>query len=152
MAFSSSSVLNTLPILNGSNYTQWAVEMQSYLMTQGLWMILSGIETMPAELSAAAEGTKGGPTAKEVQERYKEHLEFFRRAQQIVGAISLKVDKLLKNAIVKETDPSKIWNALKNKYGKTTAPAIFANFRALSSIRVPPNAHPALALGQIQDL
>jgi hypothetical protein len=44
-----SSQLTTLvPVLDGTNYQQWASAMQSYLMAQGLWKCVKSDRTIPS--------------------------------------------------------------------------------------------------------
>ena len=43
-----SSTLNTfIPMLNGTNYQQWAAAMQLYLMTQGQWRVITRNPPIP---------------------------------------------------------------------------------------------------------
>ena len=45
----SSSALSLVPTLSGSNWIQWNTQMKAYLMSQGLWQIVSGTEVVPDE-------------------------------------------------------------------------------------------------------
>ena len=50
---SSSSNTNTIsthvPILDGTNYREWAAQMQAYLQSTGLWLIVNGTTTAPTD-------------------------------------------------------------------------------------------------------
>ena len=43
----SSALTNLIPILDGSNYQQWAPPMRNFLKSQGQWLIL--VEDNPAD-------------------------------------------------------------------------------------------------------
>ena len=38
----SSSVSTYVPLLDGTNYREWAAQMRAYLRSVGLWLIVSG--------------------------------------------------------------------------------------------------------------
>jgi hypothetical protein len=66
-----SSQLSTfVPVLNSSNYQQWAAAMQSYLMAQGLWRCTKSGVTPPTIGTSTKEiptkDSKGKDTTVEV--------------------------------------------------------------------------------------
>ena len=44
-----SSVSTHVPILDGTNYREWAAQMRAYLRLVGLWLIVSGATTAPTD-------------------------------------------------------------------------------------------------------
>ena len=44
-----SSVSTHVPILDGTNYREWAAQMHAYLQSVGLWLIVSGTTTVPMD-------------------------------------------------------------------------------------------------------
>ena len=45
-----SSVSTHVPILDGTNYREWAAQMRTYLRSVGLWLIISSTTTVPMDL------------------------------------------------------------------------------------------------------
>ena len=48
MSSSNNTAISThVPILDGTNYREWAAQMQAYLQSTGLWLIVNGTTTAP---------------------------------------------------------------------------------------------------------
>ncbi|EGN94930.1 hypothetical protein SERLA73DRAFT_61923, partial [Serpula lacrymans var. lacrymans S7.3] len=80
--------------LSGTNYPQWSDEMQAWLMTKGLWRLVSGTEKRPE-------------TDAEAQEKWE------LRAEKAAGALYLNISKDQRthlDSIIH--DPVKIWETL----------------------------------------
>ena len=61
-----SSTLQTfIPVLNGTNYQQWAAAMQSYLMLQGQWKVCTYPPPTKEEIDATAASTSTSAKASE---------------------------------------------------------------------------------------
>ena len=43
------TVSTHIPILDGTNYREWAAQMQAYLQSTGLWLIINGTTTAPTK-------------------------------------------------------------------------------------------------------
>ena len=56
----SSSAITIVPILNGTNYNEWASAMRAYLQINKLWFYVNGNKTCP-------EDTYCNPTTAEIQ-------------------------------------------------------------------------------------
>ena len=52
-----SSISTYVPILDGTNYREWAVQMRTYLQSVGLWLIVSGTTTAPTDPAELAKWT-----------------------------------------------------------------------------------------------
>ena len=52
-----SSVSTHVPILDGTNYREWATQMRAYLRSVGLWLIVNGTTTAPMDLAELAKWT-----------------------------------------------------------------------------------------------
>ncbi|EGN98725.1 hypothetical protein SERLA73DRAFT_107836 [Serpula lacrymans var. lacrymans S7.3] len=80
--------------LSGTNYPQWSGEMQAWLMTKGLWRLVSGAEKCPGTDAEAIE-------------------KWELRAEKAAGALYLNVTKEQRihlDGII--DDPVKIWEKL----------------------------------------
>src|SRR5882757_8280853 len=63
----SSQLTNLVPVLDGTNYLQWASAMQSYLMSQGQWWCTKpGFEPPVFRKTEATEHTPETSNAQEV--------------------------------------------------------------------------------------
>ena len=63
----SSSLTTLVPVLNGPNYTRWAPIMQSFLMSQGQWKVITNpppkaIYEKAVEEAPAEEGKEAAVT------------------------------------------------------------------------------------------
>lgn len=81
MSSSSYSDAFKFPKLNGLNYSSWADHIQSALQAQMLWLIVSGIETVPPK----AEESSMSPS--EFWLMRKEWLEWMQQGQVAQGSI-----------------------------------------------------------------
>ena len=52
-----SSVSTHVPILDGTNYREWAAQMHAYLQSVGLWLIVSSTTMAPTNLAELAKWT-----------------------------------------------------------------------------------------------
>ena len=52
-----SSVSTHVPILDGTNYREWAAQMCAYLQSVSLWLIVSGTTTAPTDPAELAKWT-----------------------------------------------------------------------------------------------
>ena len=58
MSSSNTTTVSThVPILDGTNYREWAAQMQAYLWSTGLWLIVNGTTTAPTNPQALAAWT-----------------------------------------------------------------------------------------------
>jgi len=55
---STTSIVLLVPLLNGTNYHQWAITMKAYLQVQELWSIIGGNETAPKRPAALDDAAK----------------------------------------------------------------------------------------------
>jgi len=55
---STTSIVSLVPLLNGTNYHQWAITMKAYLQVQELWSIVGGNEITPKRPTALNDAAK----------------------------------------------------------------------------------------------
>ena len=88
-----SSLKKLVPLLDGSNYRDWSVMMQSYLQLQELWEVVDGNFRMPQEPQPTRDATGATvavPAA--VREHYNEEYARWNVADnKAIGAITLRV-------------------------------------------------------------
>src|SRR5258708_3222483 len=134
-----SSQLNSfVPVLDGTNYQQWASAMQSFLMSQGQW-------------KCAKEGANP-PTVKtdgEVTMGQDELDKWNQDSEKAVGNIRLRLHHTIGYQFNSQEDPSKLWTPLKEKYGAPGIPKAFIEFKGAMDMAIPNGSDPSLALDKI---
>ncbi|KAJ2935313.1 hypothetical protein H1R20_g1781, partial [Candolleomyces eurysporus] len=112
---------NSVPTLDGSNYTRWAQTMELYLLSKGMWQIVDGKITKPSEGEKLEAWTEKSDSAK--------------------GLILLKIREDLRNDHMK-LDAPKIWADLKATYGTTSDSQIFSWFCEWYKFSIPGSQSP----------
>src|ERR1700674_4911707 len=96
----SSSLDKLVPLLDGTNYRDWQVLMQSYLQMQELWEITGGSERMPREPQPTMRTTGTGPTAttttiqvpaEEMALYHAEYSAWNKADNKAIGALTLRL-------------------------------------------------------------
>ena len=112
----------TFPKLNNYNYKSWSGDMQAWLMSKELWMLVDGDEPCP---DGSDKDSK---------------LKWQKRAQKAAGELFLSVEQDQKShfhGIL--SDPIKIWTTLRNAHMSQKPGARFNAYDNLFSIRKQPN-------------
>ena len=90
--------------LNKSNYSTWKIQCRMALIKDGLWGIVSGSETAPADSAGAGEQAK-----------------FASRSDRALATIVLAIDPSLLYLIGADPkDPVVVWKALANQFQRNT--------------------------------
>ena len=112
----------TFPKLNNYNYKSWSGDIQAWLMSKELWMLIAGDEPCPDDSDKDAK------------------LKWKKRAQKAAGELFLSVDQDQKShfhGIL--SDPIHIWTTLRDVYMSKKPGAHFNTYDSLFSIRKQPN-------------
>jgi hypothetical protein len=112
----------TFPKLNNYNYKTWSGDMQAWLMSKELWMLVDSSEACP-------------PTTEE-----EPRLKWLKRAQKAAGELFLSVEPDQKShfhGIL--SDPIRIWTTLRDVHMSKKPGARFNAYDTLFSIRKQPN-------------
>jgi len=139
----SSTLDRLVPVLNGTNYRDWAVLMQSFLQMQELWEVVGGRMRMPTEPTrpAAPRPTPPATTALPVppaqQEVYDNAMADYQVAynawnladNKALGAITLRLVPQLRHYHTANITARQIWINLERAFGAPSMSAIFADFR-----------------------
>src|SRR6266567_6803139 len=136
----SSSITSLVTVLDGTNYQDWSSRMQSYLMHQGLWKTTKENAVCPAEIK-----TEDG-TANSNQDQINE---WFDESEKALGAIRLRLATSLGHQYNDVESPSKLWLALKTKYGAPGVPTAFLEFKGLMDTVIPNGSDPSPAIDKI---
>ena len=115
-----SSVSTHVPILDGTNYREWAAQMHAYLWSVGLWLIVSGTTTAPMDPAELAKWTLSNSMAN--------------------GAIELRCSLNIRDLIGNTSAAT--WTALSNAFGVTGVSRLFGDFKQVTQFRFSGMQHP----------
>jgi hypothetical protein len=171
----SSALTNLVPILDGSNYQQWAPPMRNFLKSQGKWLILTednpadwylapveetpfGIADDNADEEATATETKAKAKAKasasistipKVTEDQKDEMrEWAETNSKAVRNISLRLHHSIQYKYQDEDNAGKLWKALKSEYGNPGVSTTYLKFKAALAVWIPVDSDPTLAIDE----
>ena len=134
---SSNNVTNLVPILNGTNYHQWAELRKAYLQQQGAWIMISAIAGIPPT-TLNAEGTNRNNV-----------FEWEQMEAKAQGSIRLHLNVEVSRTMQDKTMANSLWDMLKEVYGSTSAMGAFSSLKAAVGIRLPQSKHPAATIAKI---
>lgn len=140
----SSSLINAIPVLDGSNFPLFEEKTETYLLSQGLASHLT--EVAPTVPTLAADGTNKD----EVDEATKELKEWSKNDEKARGAIRLRLAPSLVQAIKDKTTAKEIWDELKAIHSQLTLGTAYVEFKGLLETRIPDDMSPAAAISKIQ--
>jgi hypothetical protein len=172
----SSALLNTIPILNGTNYPRWNEMMKAYLRSQRLWSVVSGDYPLPTEsnytsptappaavsapqpasaegsgsTTSASAGTAPAASISSAIELRKAIREWKDADDAANGAIRLCIKDSLQTFM---GDSSKeTWDDLADEFGKPSMALKFSWFCELQDFRIHEEGNPAKDLARFDDL
>ena len=121
-----SSVSTHVPILDGTNYREWATQMHAYLWLVGLCLIVSGTTTAPTDLVELQKWTLLDSMAN--------------------GAIELRCSLNIRDLIGNTSAAT--WTALSNAFGTTGVSRLFRDFKQVTQFRFSGTQHPAAEISR----
>jgi len=125
----SSSLERLVPILNGTNYHDWAVLMQSFLQLQDLWEVVDGSHHMPTALTP-------GATASQTTAYNTAYAEWNIANNKATGAITLRIAAHLRHYRSANQSARTFWGNLKTAFGAASMPAVFADFKQVINAKL----------------
>src|SRR5258708_12649576 len=127
----SGQLASFVPVLDGSNYLEWARLLEAYLKMQSLWAVMSGSwdKLVPKD-------------ANNVTEKEEEKIDVWDEDNyQAVGTMVLHISPSIIPLIDGQT-ASDAWVTLKKAFGTSTPSVIYKDFREAINFRLNPNEHP----------
>ena len=107
-----SSQLNSfVPVLDGTNYQQWASSMQSYLLSQGQWKCVKAGATIPAAVTITSDDPE-----KDTKTGEEEKTKWLETANKALGNIRLCLHHNIRHQYEMIDNPAHLWRDLLNKY------------------------------------
>ena len=129
----SGALYNAAPnAFDGRNYLEWVQPMQSYLMAQGQWIVITGSRPTPTTDNADAA---------------KDWDDADIKAQ---GNICLRLAPSVISTVSSKTTAKEIWTHLESTYGKPGVPAVYQDFCAALSLSIPADSNPVPNLDKLE--
>jgi len=125
----SSSLERLVPVLDGTNYRDWAVLMQSYLQLQDLWEVVGGGHRMPAALGQS-------PTPAQTAAYNEQYAAWNTIDNKAIGAITLCITASLRHYRSANDTSRTFWMNLKTAFGTASMPAVYADFKQVINIKL----------------
>jgi len=164
-----SSTLNTfVPVLDGTNYQQWAAAMQSFLMSQGQWRVIIKDAPLPKyENSESVEPIKADddtidvlatrraqaaadqaamltePTNQNALDEWEELV------SKAVGNIRLRLHHTIAYQYAAQDDAAILWQGLLTKYGQPGISRAYIEFKGAMDTTIPNNSDPSPSLDKM---
>ena len=127
----SSQLDRLVPVLDGTNYCQWSVLMQSFLQMQELWEVIGGRHHMPAQPTPVATDVSQAAQAA-FQAAQNAHDELYATwniaDSKPIGALTLRLAPQLRHY---QTAAQQLWINLERAFGAPSMSAIFADFKVV---------------------
>ena len=155
----SSALTSLVPVLDGTNFQQWASAMKSYLMSQGQWKCVArppsfAISSKKAPKASSSKKTdeeeEETPTAVAIPDDDQEAKEAFEELNdKAVGNIRLRLHHSIGYQFNDEDSAHKLWLRLQERYAKPGFTQLFLEFKGVMNTHVPQNADPRPAIDKI---
>lgn len=114
---------STIPQLDGTNYTQWATAVRSFMRYSGVWHLIEGYGSTG---TTPQPGTpRPAATAAEEQAKWDE------KNDKALGVIQMYTKHNLQHLIADKYTAFEAWTTLKTQYEKPGAVGAFVAFQNL---------------------
>ena len=142
----SSTLTSLIPILDGTNYQQWAAQMQSYLLSQGQWKVTTDLTpTLGTEIKEDEESKEKITvyTNQEAVDYWEE------TTNKVLGNIRLHLHHTIGYQYQSYDSPRELWDVLKEKYARPGISRAFLEFCGALETRIPDLQDPRPAMDKI---
>ena len=143
----SSQLTNLVPVLDGTNYQQWATAMQSFLMSQGQWKCVKRDAVVPT-VGTTEELLEEGKV-KVVVTGQAEYDAYAEDAEKALGNIRLRLHHTIGSQFNEVDNPAYLWEQLKEKYGSPGISRAFIEFKGAMDTVIPNGSDPSPALDKM---
>jgi hypothetical protein len=151
----SSQLTSLVPVLNGTNYQEWSMTMQNYLMSQGQWKcVLAEVPVAKTRKAIITEASSSDDTKETVATETivpdeKAIEAWYEAADKAIGNIRLRIHHTISYQYNSIETAFELWNTLKDKYGQPGITRSFLEFKGAMDTSIPGNADPSPALDKI---
>jgi len=137
---SNNNTTTLVPILDGTNYVQWAVVMKAFLMSMAHWAYPQG-HVKRASLPDKKEDRERLPETEKEEIRAKQAA-WDEKDGVVMGHIVLRTNAMIQQVLIECTTSFAMWNSLHETYGKATAPTVFRDFKDCLGAHISVNHDP----------
>jgi len=152
----SSNLTSLVPVLDGTNYQDWSVQMQSFLLSAGQWKCAKPGATIPTLKESTTTTTRPGETEESpsittvtTSDNSAEVKEWSQDIEKALGNIRLRLSRSIQHQYAEEEDPASLWNSLKEKYGSPGMPTAFLEFKGIMDTVIPNGSDPSPSIDKI---
>jgi len=144
-----------VPVLSGPNYQEWAPKMESFLMSQGQYTILTKarpkesttLKTDHDDFDADLHITVAADVVDTRHEEWEEKVEKLTEVNlKALGNIRLRLHHSIAYKCKDEKSAGDLWRFLKTSYGKIGISAVYSEFKQAMDLKIPDNADPSLQI------
>ena len=147
MSSSSKDLFSAVPVLNGTNYRIWKIQMSNYLHAKGLWQYVRGLVPRPKD--APPTGTAAAPIASTAEAAEKQ-LAWDIKDDEANGLIMLKVAYSLHGQQGITSYHS--WESLNTMFNIQGAAALFNDFQKVVNYRISGSKHPGAEIDALAEM
>ena len=155
----SSSLTSLIPVLDGTNYQQWASAMKLFLLSQGQWRVISKLTPVFEAITTAASVSTSGKKKEAKEDEPVEELTVTTDNQEAIGEFEDLNDKAVGNIHLRlhtigyqfnDVDSARaLWGSLKDRYAQLGFTQLFLEFKGAMNTNIPSNTDPRPAINKI---
>ena len=139
----STSLTILVPVLQGPNYTSWAPMMQSFLMSQGQWRVITNPPPKAVETSPATN-------TKETEISNQDDINaWWELNTKALSNMRLHLHHTIQYNQRDSVTAAQLWETLEANYGKPGMASIYLELKSAFDTPIPANSGPSLALEKI---
>ena len=142
----SSNLSSFVPVLDGTNYQQWAAQMQSYLMSQGQWPCCVTAAPTKMKVETTEEDGEGHTKTYESISNQEEIDEWIKNNMKAVGNIRLRLHHTISYQFNEVDQAHQLWKDLKTQYGQPGVSKVYLEYKGATDVRIPDNQDPSPAI------
>ena len=132
------ALTSLVPVLDGTNYQEWAKAMEAYLMSMDLWEYANGDESEP---------TLSNPPTDAEHAIYK----IWKSGnQKALANLILRINPTIREEVASLNIADTIWNRLKAHFDVIQPTTLFKDFKEAIFIRLDASKHPLPQINRLQ--
>ena len=139
----STSLTTLVPMLQGPNYASWAPMMQSFLMSQRQWRVITNPPPKAVEISPATD-------TKEAEISNQDDINaWWELNTKALGNMRLRLHHTIQYNQCNSVTAAQLWETLEANYGKPGMASIYLELKSAFNTPIPANSDPSLTLEKI---
>ena len=142
MSTSSKDLSSAVPVLDGTNYRVWKIQMSNSLRAKGLWQYVKGLVPCPEDARPTRTAAAPvAPTARAIAEAAEKQLAWNIKDDETNGLIMLKVAYSLHGQ--QGIMSYRMWQSLETMFNVQGAAALFNDFQKVVNYCISRSKHPS---------